>query len=355
MPLKCWFSDFGDFLDIHGEMIIMPELLRTPTPAPTEPEHERSSKEAGSRQQSGHRSPLRSGQGSRPPSGQGQRTSAQQDANGGDEEGESDEEDQWESMLGEENKKNAEHEAHIAWLEEQERLAKMKKRTPIALPTRAEKQIAQVEEIIPGRILVVFAETLSHLHEQCTLAARSGCIAVIVVGVPDAEFTLDEYKVLRSCRASSAPAREETADASPPKSPMSMLGGMLSPRPRASLSMPEDEARQNTQPHSVGGSKQGSHIADSRPNTKSTRPGSTNSRPATGSTRSGSRMRFGRVAEEESEDDEDQVVMNDGQSYRFFKIPVPVVWVSSEDAVFMSDGCMVSLYWHENLIIEGEV
>jgi hypothetical protein len=51
-------------------------------------------------------------------------------------------------MLSEENKKNAEQEAYIAWLEEQERLKKIPQRTPTPPPTKAEKQIAQARFVV---------------------------------------------------------------------------------------------------------------------------------------------------------------------------------------------------------------
>jgi len=390
MTVKCWFSDFGDFLDLHGEAIVLPELPRTPTPVKSE-------SEAGS--QAGR---FATGQGSRQPSSHANRSTAghgpgrtsKQGSEAADEDNEddeeSDEEDQWESMLSEENKKNEQQEAHIAWLEEQERLKKLPQRTPTPPPTKAEKELAQVrfrvvfthmregclvvmsrshvhdsallyldtdtnakmsmcaclqvEEEICGRILVVFAETLEHLHEQCVLASRAGCIGVIVVGAPDAEFTLEEYKVLRSARSSqSAPGGQDSA-LTTSHSPASGLGN-VSPGSRVptggSTRSPNGHVHTGATPRSP------QTPASRRP---STREGSNKgSRPNTQS----SRFRYGRVSQDDGEDEgaTEHEIVTDGKNYLFFKIPIPVVWVTAEDAAYVSDGTMVSIYWHENLLI----
>ncbi len=155
---KCWFSDFGDFLDLHGEAIVLPELPRTPSPVKSDSEvgsqADRFPSDQGSRQPSHHGRAL---QGSRQPSSHASRQTAGQgpgrmskQASEDEDEGDegSDEEDQWENMLSEENKKNAEQEAYIAWLEEQERLKKIPQRTPTPPPTKAEKQIAQARFVV---------------------------------------------------------------------------------------------------------------------------------------------------------------------------------------------------------------
>ena len=165
ITIKCWFNDFGDFLDIHGEVVVMPEQPRTPTPSAS-----------GSRPEVGSQS--------RPSTGR-DAIAAEEGGIAGDVRGDEDEdadasgdEDLWDSMLGEENKKNREQEEHIAWLAEQERLKGIPERTPTPPPTKAEKQMAMVQDEIEGRILVVFAETLKHLHEQCVLAVRYGACGV---------------------------------------------------------------------------------------------------------------------------------------------------------------------------------
>jgi hypothetical protein len=43
-----------------------------------------------------------------------------------------------------------------------------------------------------------------------------------------------------------------------------------------------------------------------------------------------------------------------GHTYTFFKIPIPVVWASAEDAVYFDDGKFVSLYWHDGLYAPPE-
>jgi len=154
MTVKCWFNDVGDFLDVHGEVVVMPELPRTPTPSASE-------SAMGSES---------TGRVSRPATAREGKSTQEDGIEVDEDEAASGDEDQWDSMLGEEDKKNKEQEAHIAWLAEQERLKGIPQRPPTPPPTKAEKQMAMVQDVIEGRILVVFAETLKHLHEQSVLA-----------------------------------------------------------------------------------------------------------------------------------------------------------------------------------------
>jgi hypothetical protein len=189
-----------------------------------------------------------------------------------------------------------------------------------------------VEEVLGGRILVVFAESLEHLHEQCVLASRAGCVGVIVVGNPNADFTLDEYRVLRSVRSSrSAKEAQKALGNVRPSSGASAGGSMWSPNGHG-ITSPAGRGPQTP--------------ASRKP---STRGSKRSSRPNTGS----GKLRYGRVSEEgEGEEDEDEPeIVTGGKNYLFFKIPIPVVWVTSEDAAYVSDGTMVSIYWHENLLI----
>jgi hypothetical protein len=190
----------------------------------------------------------------------------------------------------------------------------------------------QVEEVLGGRILVVFAESLEHLHEQCVLASRAGCVGVIVVGNPNADFTLDEYRVLRSVRSSrSAKEAQKALGNVRPSSRVPTGGSTWSPNGHG-----------NTSPTGRGPQTPASRKPSTRGSKRS-------SRPNTGS----SQVRYGRVSEEGEGEDDEVVpeIVTDGKNSLFFKIPIPVVWVTAEDAAYVSDGTMVSIYWHENLLI----
>jgi aromatic ring-opening dioxygenase LigB subunit len=371
MTIKCWFNDFGDFLDVHGQIVVLPDLPRTPSPIPPPASETESqigspapaSSKLGSDQASpspisgkpgtGKASNRASAQPSATGTGNGSRGAGRKGMKEDMEEGEEEEEaqvDPWDSMIEEENKQNVEQEARIAWLEEQERLKRMKQTTPPYVPTRAERQIGIVEDILPGRVLVVFAETLSHLHEQAVLAARAGCVAIIVVGVGDAKFTLEEYKVVGTSRK--ANSRITTG-----KSRKSGGGS------NRVTSRNTGQVAQSSRPHTQASQP------PPRPGTGATRAGTGATRPGTGAS-SGNRMRYGRVDEHgqvadtgEGEDTGGEgVVFVDSKTMRgsvaeqtsFFRVPIPVVWVSPSDAAYMADGCMVSIYWYGGLMPEGE-
>lgn len=148
-----------------------------------------------------------------------------------------------------------------------------------------------------------------------------------MVDGPDAEFTLDDFKALQ--RAPSRPqtqgSRRSTAGRKP-RSPTDSSPGGKGESPRSGL------------PGSAGPA--------------SNRPG-TNASAAVVSA-SGSRpLTFGRLETEAEHEEQDGIAaLPDGNP--FFKVPIPVVWVASEDAAYISEDTMASIYWHDGLPVEGE-
>ena len=148
-----------------------------------------------------------------------------------------------------------------------------------------------------------------------------------MVDGPDAEFTLDDFKALQR-----APSRPQTQG-----SRRSSAGG----KPRSpTASSPERAGRKDESPRS--GLTGSAGPASNRPGTNASAAAVSpkGSRPPT----------FGRLNPEEEQDG----VAASLDRNPYFKVPIPVVWVASEDAAYISEDCMVSIYWHDGLPVEGE-
>ena len=404
ITLKCWFSDFGDFLDLHGELIVLPELpqsqsgINSPLKSQVSKTSKRSSKMGADEDRD---------------NGEGEETDDQseseeeeEDEEGeeAEEEDEEEEEDDWARILDEESRKHADEEARRFLLSEQERL-KALKRPPTPPPTKAEKQMAQVADDVRGKILVVFAETLRHLHEQAVLAARRGAVGVIVVGGgQDARFTQDEFKVLRAGQVhEQEEARKETTSllkgfGSAIGSGLKGFGRMLSTSSSKKVG-PADTEANGSQNRAADDNLKTARAIDPVLDGFRRAPSVQSVRSAI-SERGGRVSADGRVPEIELPADKellhsgilslsglretidrtsprsggkrsDQLsspsrtpnVLNSAAAskvegvskYSFFKLPLPVVWVSAEDAVYFDDGHMVSIYWHDGVSAEDEM